>query len=216
MSSIKTSEECVLIVDESDEIMFKNLLAFWRQINHPNRKVVCMTAASDDNYDKGVERQALEAIGFKVYKNSHTREHKPPTIHQEIDLSEISKVMDVIKKQRETRGVLVYANGDILEELKKETDFEVVTPDTSDEELRSMGLKKDMKYRVKLISKNYGIRGLDYRSIENLLGICLIVLSSCMSEREWLQLLKRVGRYNEECLRIVNSKTEKVDKKAYT
>ena len=78
-----------------------------------------------------------------------------------------------------------------------------------------MGLKKDMKYRVKLLSKSYGIRGLDYRSIENSLGICLIVLSSCMSEREWLQLLKRVGRYNEDCLRIVNSKVEKVDGEAY-
>ena len=69
-----------------------------------------------------------------------------------------------------------------------------------------MGLKKDNKYRVKLISKSYGSRGLDYRSVENKLGICLIVLSSSASEREWLQLLNRVGRYNEECLRIFNSK----------
>ena len=67
MTSIRTSEDSVLIVDESDEVMFKNLLGFWRQINHPNRKVVCMTAASDDKYEKGVERQAIEAMGFKVY-----------------------------------------------------------------------------------------------------------------------------------------------------
>ena len=123
--------------------------------------------------------------------------------------------MDVIQKQRETRGVLVYANGEVLEELKKVGDFEVVAVETSDGELRSMGLKKDNKYRVKLISKDYGDRGLDYRSIENLLGICLIVLSPCMSEREWLQLLNRVGRYDEQCFRIVNSKIEKVDEAAY-
>ena len=41
------------------------------------------------------------------------------------------------------------------------------------------------------------------------------MLSSSPSEREWLQLLNRVGRYNEECLRIVNSKVEKVDQAAY-
>ena len=123
-----------------------------------------MTAASDDNYAKGVERQALDTIGFKVYRNSHPQDHKEPTIHSEIDLSDFSKVMDVIKKQRETRGVLVYANDDTLKELKKQEGFEVVTVDTSDEELRSMGLKKDGKFRVKLISKFYGIRGLDYRS----------------------------------------------------
>ena len=145
-----------------------------------------MTAACDDKYDKGVERQAVEAIGFKVYKNSHLKDLVQPTIHQEIDLSDFGKVLDVIQQQRETRSVLVYACGDVLEKLKKENDFEVVTVDTSDEELRSMGLKKDNKFRVKLISKLYGIRGLDYRSIENSLGICLIVLSSCMSWREFL------------------------------
>ena len=91
-----------------------------------------------------------------------------------------------------------------------------MTSETSDEELRSMGLRKEGKFRVKLINKIYGSRGLDYRSIENHLGMCLIVLSSCTSEREWLQLLNRVGRYNEECHRIFNSKVEKVDNKAYT
>ena len=134
------------------------------------------------------------------------RDHKPPIVHQEVDLSDFGKVMEVIKKQRENQGVLVYANGQVFEELKKVEDFEVVTQETSDEELRSMGLKKDNKYRVKLISKSYGSRGLDYRSVENQLGICLIVLSSSASEREWLQLLNRVGRYKEECLRIFNSK----------
>ena len=154
-------------------------------------------------------------MGFKIYKNSSARDHKPPTIHQEIDLSDLGKVLEAIKKQRESRGVLVYANGEVLEALKQEKDFEVVTEKTSDEELRSMGLRKDNKYRVKLINKGYGSRALDYRSFENSLGICLIVLSSSPSEREWLQLLNRVGRYNEECLRIVNSKIDKVDKHAY-
>ena len=126
-----------------------------------------MKAASDDNYEKGVERQASEAMGFKVYKNSSTLDHKPPTIHQEVDLSDINKVMELIKKHRQNQGVLVYANGQALEERKKVEDFEVVTQETSDEELRSMGLKKDNKYRVKLISKSYGTRGLDYRSFEN-------------------------------------------------
>ena len=115
ISSIKTSEECVLIVDESDEVMFKSLRAFWQLVNHAERKVVCMTAASDDNYEKGVERQAVDAIGFKVYRNSHPQDRKPPTIHQELDLSDFGTVMEVIRRQRETRGVLVYACGEVLE-----------------------------------------------------------------------------------------------------
>ena len=91
-----------------------------------------MTAASDDNYEKGVERQAIEAMGFKVYKNSSLKDHKPPIIHQEIDLSDIRKVFEVIRMQRENQGVLVYANGQVFEELKQVEDFEVVTQETSD------------------------------------------------------------------------------------
>jgi hypothetical protein len=111
VSGVKGGGESVLIVDESDEVMFGNLRAFWQMINQPERKVICLTAASDDDYDKGVERKALEAIGFKVYKKSPLRDRTPPTIHQEVDLSDFGVVMEVIQKQRETRGVLVYANG---------------------------------------------------------------------------------------------------------
>ena len=92
----------------------------------------------------------------------------------------------MINKQRDKRGVLVYACGEMFKDLELQEDFKVVTPETSDEELRSMGVKKDSVYPVKLISNKYGIRGLDYRSRGNALGICLIVLSPCMSEREWL------------------------------
>ena len=71
-------------------------------------------------------------MGFKVYKKSSALDHKPPIIHQEIDLSDIRIVMEVIKKHRENQGVLVYANDKVFEELKKEEDFEVVTQETSD------------------------------------------------------------------------------------
>ena len=128
VSGVKGSVESVLIVDESDEVMFGNLRAFWQMINHITRKVICLTAASDDDYDKGVERQALEAMNFKVYKNSRLRDHKPPTIHQEVDLSDFGDVMKVIQKQREARGVLVYACGEVLEELKKQEGYVVDPP----------------------------------------------------------------------------------------
>jgi hypothetical protein len=56
--------ECVLIVDESDEIMFRNLKTFWKKITKEDRKVVCLTAAADDKYEGGVEKQALKTMGF--------------------------------------------------------------------------------------------------------------------------------------------------------
>jgi hypothetical protein len=71
----------VLIVDESDDVMFKNLKTFWNKINKEDRKVVCLTAAADDNYKGGVEEQAPKSMGFKVYRNSRLVDLKPPQIH---------------------------------------------------------------------------------------------------------------------------------------
>ena len=50
IGSISKPGESVLIVDESDEVMFKNLKTFWNKINVEDRKVICLTAAADDKY----------------------------------------------------------------------------------------------------------------------------------------------------------------------
>ena len=81
IGSVKKSGECVLIVDESDEVMFKNLKTFWNKINKEGRSVVCLTAAADDKYKGGVEEKALKTMGFKVYRNSRLVDLKPPQIH---------------------------------------------------------------------------------------------------------------------------------------
>ena len=43
---------------------------------------------------------------------------KPPQIHMETDLSDLNKAIEMIQKQREKRGVLVYACGEIFKELE--------------------------------------------------------------------------------------------------
>ena len=64
VGSITKKKECVLIVDESDEIMFRNLKTFWKKIKEEDRSVICLTAAADDKYEGGVEKQALKTMGF--------------------------------------------------------------------------------------------------------------------------------------------------------
>ena len=51
-------------------------------------------------------------------------------------------------------------------------------------------------------------RGIDYRAAEGTRGIALFVMSACDSERAYVQLLGRVGRYKEPCLRYVWDKLE--------
>ena len=64
VGSITKPGECVLIVDESDEIMFRNLKTFWKKIKEEDRHVICLTAAADDKYEGGVEKEALKTMGF--------------------------------------------------------------------------------------------------------------------------------------------------------
>ena len=54
----------MLIFDESDEIMFRSLKTFWKKIKEEDRSVICLTAAADDKYEGGVEKEALKAIVF--------------------------------------------------------------------------------------------------------------------------------------------------------
>ena len=81
VGNVKHEGECVLLVDESDEVMFKNLKAFWNKINKEDRSVICLTAAADDKYEGGVEEQALKTMGFKDYRNSRLVDLKKPQIH---------------------------------------------------------------------------------------------------------------------------------------
>ena len=46
-------------------------------------------------------------------------------------------------------------------------------------------------------------RGIDYRAAPGTVGIALLVMGACESERAYVQLLGRVGRYKEPCMRFV-------------
>ena len=74
-----------------------------------------------------------------------------------------------------------------------------------------MGNKNNGKYPVYLINEQYGVRGLDYRSYENSLGICMIIASPFSDMRTRIQGLMRVGRYNEDCYRIQDRSVTDID-----
>ena len=53
-------------------------------------------------------------------------------------------------------------------------------------------------------------RGIDYGAAKGTGGIALFVMSSAKSERAYVQLLGRVGRYQEPCLRFVWNELDEV------
>ena len=55
----------LLLVDESDSIIFKDPMAFNALLTRC--RCICLTATPDDNNHKGAERQVLKALGLTKY-----------------------------------------------------------------------------------------------------------------------------------------------------
>ena len=83
--------------------------------------------------------------------------------------------------------------------------------ETPAEELRSLDKKVDGVYPVYLINEENGMRGIDYRSANNRLGSCMLVVSPFSDRRSRIQGLNRVGRYDDACYRIQNEKAQLIN-----
>ena len=70
------------IIDESDAIMFKNLTSFYKATNKPNVDVIGLTATAYDGKEGGLEPQALETLGYKVYRTVDEDEIDEPEIKE--------------------------------------------------------------------------------------------------------------------------------------
>jgi hypothetical protein len=58
IGDIKTTTPCTIIVDESDDVIFEDLTAFYKQTKQPKRKIICLTASPDDGKE-GYERDIM-------------------------------------------------------------------------------------------------------------------------------------------------------------
>ena len=87
---------------------------------------------------------------------------------------------------------------------------------TTQTDCRNLGrLKQLSKDDIFAITDPNLARGVDYRAAEGTIGIALLVMSACESERAYVQLLGRVGRYKDPCRRFVWSNLSYViDQKA--
>ena len=72
-----------------------------------------------------------------------------------------------METHRPLRGVLIYVNDILHDDLLNVDYIEKVTIDTSPEDLRAMDRKSNGYYPVYLVNEDYGIRGLDYRAENN-------------------------------------------------
>ena len=211
ISDVNKRTENVIIADESDDTIFKDLELFYNKISGANSKIVCLTATPDDGNEKGSEKAALASLDFKIFRNAKEGQLEMPNWDATMDLSSIEKIMEQVEKRRKDQAVLIFATDELYDKLLDEDYVKPVNDDTPNEELRSMDKKVDGVYPVYLINEENGMRGIDYRSANNRLGICMLIVSPFSDRRSRIQGLNRVGRYTDACYRIQNEKALHID-----
>ena len=60
----------VMIIDESDERMFRDLESFYQKTKSDKVFVICLTATAYDGSEDDLQRQVLRELDYKVYYNT--------------------------------------------------------------------------------------------------------------------------------------------------
>ena len=65
--TLKSKKKCIVVIDEGDEVILKDIKDFYAKTKGENIRVICLTATADDGDKEGVESQAFTRLGFKTY-----------------------------------------------------------------------------------------------------------------------------------------------------
>ena len=124
----KRTKTAVLIIDESDERMWRDLGAFYQKTKSNKVYVICLTATAYDGADDDLQRTALKELSYVVYYNSKKKPEFDPQIHRSIAMEGLAEYRTIIHKEREKNAVLIYATGKEFAALADESGVTPVTP----------------------------------------------------------------------------------------
>jgi hypothetical protein len=68
VKNLPKEKECLVIIDESDEIIMMDPLTFYKMTKGESMQVVCLTATPDDGHAEGLERNLMDLMGYKLVR----------------------------------------------------------------------------------------------------------------------------------------------------
>jgi len=81
------SDSSMLIIDESDNLLFRDPLQFKAMM--ATSRCICLTATADDNNRKGAEKQAIKDAGLTRFDYGYSAElSAPATINEVVALKD--------------------------------------------------------------------------------------------------------------------------------
>jgi hypothetical protein len=85
----KSPKNAIMIIDESDERMFRDLEGFWKDTKADKVFTICLTATAYEGEKDALEKRVLDDLGYKIYKNSDKDDDFDPVIHETIPLKSL-------------------------------------------------------------------------------------------------------------------------------
>ena len=64
VSEIKAQTNAVVIIDECDDIIFKDVQLFYKHTKQANKTIIALTASPTDGTQLGVERKILDKMAY--------------------------------------------------------------------------------------------------------------------------------------------------------
>ena len=188
----------LLVVDESDSIIFSDPLAFKELL--ARCRCICLTATPDDNNKKGAEKQIISALRLTKYDYGFPVELTAPAVATETKaLPNDEAILLFIKERISLQPVLLYCSQQTKEYIEAQG-YPFVSADGEDADeqlLKELDTKSEGEFRLVVATEDEAMRGINYRAPLN--GISLLVAKSFENVREADQGMKRVGRFGDPC-----------------
>ena len=103
----------MVIVDESDYITMKDPVHFVEKTKNRHAKVVCLTATPDDGREVSLEHELMTLLGYRKVLTEDKDKEVVPIVDIYRKMECIGDIMSAIDEFRATRGVLVFATGEL-------------------------------------------------------------------------------------------------------
>ena len=172
-----------MIIDESDERIFRYFSQFYQCTKSDKVFTICLTATAFEGDESNLEYSALKELDYKIYKHSSKKEDYVPVVHQTRDLGKFEDYRSFILKESEKCAVLIYATGELYNSLAEEPNVMTINADTPYQFLETMDAKLGERYPVVIINDDFGGRGLNFRAKNNPHGITMLILGTFPDQR---------------------------------
>ena len=97
IGGVPKTKTCVVIVDESDDVVMKDPENFAKKMMDAKKRVVCLTATPDDGAEEGSERKLMTMMGFKTIFAGEKQEFIEPKITTRATFRTASDINEQVK-----------------------------------------------------------------------------------------------------------------------